>query len=84
MEREIPMDRGERATREGGTGEATMDTGEGATGDLRDHMIAHLQTRVEDLEAEAAARDVQLFARESELAVVLQERDNAVERLAEM
>lgn len=47
-------------------------------------MIAHLQTRVEDLEAEVAARDMQLFARKSELAMVLQERDSAVERLAEL
>lgn len=38
------MDRGERATGEGGIGEAAVDTGEGAIGDLRDHMIAHLQT----------------------------------------
>lgn len=43
MEREIPMDRGE-----GATGEAPMHTGEGVTGggDLWDHMLAHLQTRL--------------------------------------
>lgn len=34
MEREIPMDRGEGATQESGTGEAAMDTEEGATGDF--------------------------------------------------
>lgn len=78
------MDRGEGTTREGGAGEAAMDTREGATGDLRDHMIVHLQTRIKDLEVEVAARDVQLFSRESELAVVLRERDSAVERLAEL
>lgn len=47
-------------------------------------MIVCLQIRIEDLEAEVAARDVQLFARESELAVVLRESDSAVERLAEL
>lgn len=94
MEREIPMDRGEGIAREGGvgegpigegdTGEAAMDTGEGATGDLQDHMIGYLQTRIERLEEEVAAKDVQLFAPESELTVVLRERDTAVERLAEL
>lgn len=66
MEREIPMDRGERAI-----GEVPMETGEGVTGggDPREHMLAHFhtqliaaKTQVEDLEAEVAVRDVQLFA----------------------
>lgn len=49
-----PMDIGE-----GATGEAPMDIGEGATGgDLRDHMILFVQMRLEDMEAEVAARDV--------------------------
>lgn len=47
-------------------------------------MIVCLQTQIEDLEAEVVARDVQLFAQESELVVVLRERDSAVERLAEL
>lgn len=34
MEREIPMDRGEGTTGEGGIGEVAMDTKEGVTGDL--------------------------------------------------
>lgn len=34
MEREIPMDRREGTTGEGGAGEAAMDIGEGATRDL--------------------------------------------------
>lgn len=78
MEREILMDRGEGATREGHTGEAAMETGEGLGGDVWEQLIVHLQsrleaseTRVEDLEAELAARDVHLFAREAELTVVL-------------
>lgn len=48
---------------EGATGEALIDMGEGATGgDLQDHMILILQTWLEDMEVEVAARDVQLFA----------------------
>lgn len=65
------MEMGEGAT---GGGEDAMGMG---GGDLRENMLVYLQTRLtatqvelEEMEAEVAARDVQLFAGESKLTVV--------------
>lgn len=91
-EGEAPIDMGEGATggREGATcaGEDPMGMG---GGDVQEHMLVYMQTQltvaeahVEEMEVEVAARDVQWFARESELIVVLQERDDVVERLREL
>lgn len=83
---------GEGAT---GGGEDPMEMGEGTIGggggDLQDHMIVFLQTRLiaakaqlEDRDAEITSRDVQLFSRESELTLVRRERDDAVERVIQL
>lgn len=78
-----------------GGGEEPMEMGQGAIGggegDLRDVVILWLQTRLtvaevqlEDKDAEIVARDVQLFAWEAELTVVVRERDDAVDRVREL
>ncbi|XP_059070386.1 LRR receptor-like serine/threonine-protein kinase FLS2 [Cryptomeria japonica] len=40
--------------------------------------LLHIWTRLEDMEVEVVVRDVQLFARESELTVVLRKRDGMI------
>ncbi|XP_059073712.1 uncharacterized protein LOC131874383 [Cryptomeria japonica] len=65
-------------------GVCTGGTGEIPVGASVITRLTSVEARVEDCEAEIAARDVQLFAWESELTIVLRDRYDAVERLREL